>query len=132
MILFYTIVFFGSLIGIATLFAIKILEITRHRVVVAPRRRLRFDLLASRIKERVLHSGEEIAKLWPVALLVARYLTHRAALRVAQFARCIERNAHKMADVVSHKHHFERVEPRSEYLKRVSERSAVRMMTSSR
>lgn len=132
MILFYTIVFFGSLIGIASLFVVKAMEINRHRLVLAPERRMRFDEIAAHIKQRLLHSGEEIAKLWPMALLIGRYFVHCTALRVAKFARRMEGMAHKMADVVSHKHHFERGETRSEYLKRVSEHSNVRMITTAR
>ncbi|MFA7309322.1 MAG: hypothetical protein WC050_00250 [Candidatus Paceibacterota bacterium] len=120
MIIFAATLFFGSLIGIAALFGVKYWEVRAGRVV-APGVRTRADAYALQLKDLLHRSRGELAKVPPMLLYMSRIAVHEAALGAAQLARAAERGAHRLADMVSHKHRFERREPRSEYLKQMND-----------
>ncbi len=120
MVLFSIVLFAISLVLIAGLFTVKYWE-CEHNVVLAASWRIRSDRQAIRLKRRISQLGDDIARLWPVVLLFLRYVIHEAALGFASFARTCERQAHKIADLVSHRRTFVPREPRSEFLKQVIE-----------
>ena len=120
MLTFAIVVFFISLIGIVALFGVKFWE-ERHESVFAQPMRQKADEHAIKLKELLLQSRVEAAKLPPKAVHVTRILVHIAALQAAHLARVLEAQAHRLADFVSHKHHFEKRETQSEFLKQVSE-----------
>jgi len=113
-------VFFLSLLGIAGLFGVKHWE-TAHGRILYPDVRERADRKAVRLKELVRMSRRELSKLPPHAILFAKGAIRAGALGIARFARGMESQAHRLADMVSHKHHFEKRETRSEFLKQVGE-----------
>lgn len=114
------IVFGFSLLGIAAMFAMKYREVRAGRVLV-PTLREAGDEHALAFKD-FLASIRGEAATWPHRALIAlRGLAHALALSIAALARLIERQAHRYADLVSHKHHFERRETSSDFLKRVSD-----------
>src|SRR3989344_5188052 len=112
-----SVVFFISLMGIAGLFAVKYVEEHQQKAVVPPELRKRADERAIQLKVLLLAKRAEAPKL-PGTLL---HLGHVAVLEAARFARFLEMQAHRLADFVSHKHHFKKGETRSEFLKQVSE-----------
>ncbi|MEK7093673.1 MAG: hypothetical protein AAB927_04300 [Patescibacteria group bacterium] len=114
------VIFFLSLLGIAGLFFVKHREEKRQRVI-AQDLRLRADERALEFKTWLENSRGELKKLPPELLRLSRIAIHEAALGAAASARFLERQAHRLADMVSHKHHFERREPRSEFLKQMTE-----------
>ena len=118
--IFAAVVFFVSLLGIVGLFGLKHWEEKKQRVV-AQDMRTRADGRALEFKTWLENSRGEFKKLPPALLRFSRIAIHEAALGAAASARLIERQAHRLADMVSHKHHFERREPRSEFLKRMTE-----------
>jgi hypothetical protein len=120
MLLFAFIVFCISVVGIGGLFALKYREI-KQGVVVAESFRLSADQRAHQLKDLLNAAQVDIARVPPEAVRIMRFLVHEAALGFAAFARMIETQSHRLADVVSHKHHFERRETRSEFLKKVAE-----------
>ncbi|MDO8481766.1 MAG: hypothetical protein Q7S75_01635 [bacterium] len=115
-----TIVFFISLLGIAGLFGVKHWE-RGHERILYPNLRDRADEEAAKIKLLVHMSKAELVKLPPHALIIAKSVIHAGALWIAHFARGMENRAHQLADLVSHKHRFEKRETRSEFLKQVGE-----------
>ena len=115
-----TVIFLVSLCGIVALFAVKYWEERQGLEIVASLRK-KADQRALKIKDLLNESGAHAAKLPPKAMHLVRYLIHIAALEAAHMARLLEEQAHRLADFVSHKHHFEKGETRSEFLKRVSE-----------
>ena len=117
---FAAVVFVLSLIGIAGLFTLKYWELRRQRVLF-PMWRQRADLRASALKELMVAARLDLAKLPPAAVVVGRLILHRGALALAALARMGERQAHRLADMVSYKHRFEKRETRSEFLKKVAE-----------
>lgn len=114
------IVFFVSLGGIVLLFLLKRAEAGRGRRY-AEDMRLRADGGALVVKDW-LEAGEwYLARApWFVGAL-ARYMVHIGALSFARVARASEKYAHRLADLVSHKHRFQRRETKSQFLKDVSE-----------
>lgn len=120
MLLFAGILFMGSLIGVAFLFALKEYEL-RRGVVVCAGVRQRADARALRLKELAIAARTDLSHSWPIAVRVFRWLVHEAALASAALARRLERQAYKLADLVSHKRRYERRETRSEFLKKVAE-----------
>ena len=112
--------FFVSLLGIAGLFTLKYWE-ERTQRVIAQNIRARADGQALEFKYWLEHSRGELQKLPPKLVRLSRIAVHEAALGAAASARFIERQAHLLADMVSHKHHFERRAPRSEFIKRMIE-----------
>ena len=117
---FAGILFALSLVGIIALFALKHWEMTRERILF-PRLRARGDVRAEQIKELAFAARMDLAKLPPEALRITRILIHEGALGFAALARFLERQAHRLADFVSHKRGFEKRETRSEFLKKVAE-----------
>lgn len=113
-------VFALSVIGIAGLFALKYWEL-KHAHIVLPQAHQRADAYAVRLKELMLAARADADQLLPLLLRLARFLVHRFALALARLARAGERQAHRLADLVSYKHRFEKRETRSEFLKKVAE-----------
>lgn len=113
-----SIIFLIALVLIALLFALRQWEINHGRTL-SPALRSRADHAATELKHRALESGTEIQKLWPFAILLSRYLVHEAALGFAQIARVLEREAHNVAELVSHKRSFTPRETRSEFLRKM-------------
>ncbi len=118
--LFYAIVFFISLACVSCLFGVKYWEKENKRVLY-PRYREMADEYAVKLKELALSGREELSKLPPRVLILAKRIVHESALGVARLARDTESRAHQLADLVSHKHRFEKRETRSEFLKQVGE-----------
>src|SRR3989338_5934595 len=114
------IVFFFSFFAIAFLFALKSWEIRSGRVVFAAWRK-KADVRALQLKELLEAARLDISKLPPEAVRLSRTLIHQLALGFAAFARGAEGHAHQVADLVSYKHHFEKSDTRSEFLKKVAE-----------
>lgn len=114
------IVFAASLAGIIILFFVKKLEENRERRF-AEGLRMRADHGALHVKAW-LEMGEWYLEKtpWFIAAL-ASYGIHIGALSFARLARTSAEHAHALADLVSHKHRFERRETKSQFLKDVSE-----------
>jgi len=117
---FALIVFGLSLLGIAALFGLKYWEL-RHEKILVPVVRRRMDVRAQQIKELAYAARADVVKFLPEIVRFARFMVHEAALALASLARFLERQAHRLADMVSHKRGFERRETRSEFLKKVAE-----------
>ena len=120
MTLFAVILFALSLVGIAGLFGVKQWELAKEQQLI-PSLRDKADLRALKLKELLTHSKSNIERIPPVVARFTRILVHRGALEFARGARAAERQAYNLADLVSHKHRFERRETQSEFLKKVSE-----------
>ncbi|MCR4280762.1 MAG: hypothetical protein NUV88_00295 [Candidatus Kaiserbacteria bacterium] len=120
MLIFLTVVFFISLVGIIGLFAVKHWERTHSRVLYSNVRAIA-DKNAAKLKVLVHMRRAELSKLPPQALVMAKKAVHAGALGAARLARAMESKSHQLADLVSHKHHFEKRETRSEFLKQVGE-----------
>ena len=114
------IIFALSLLGITTLLSLKVVE-ERRGARFAARLRESADIRALNLKSFALQSREELAKLPPFLLLFSRVLVREAALGLAASARYLEGQAHRLADLVSHKRGFERRETKSEFLKQVTD-----------
>jgi len=121
---FAAILFIISLLGIMGLFSLKFWEERRGGVVLA-RLRAEGDEKALALKSSLEKYRHESQKLYPTAILLGRYLVHEAALGLAKGARGLEAQAHRLADMVSHKHAFQRRETRSQFLREVSEYKSV-------
>lgn len=115
-------VFFFALVGVVALFSVKYIEL-RKGIMLCPALRARADGHAVHIKELVLAARADLSKVPPELVRFGHLLVHEAALALASFARVLERRAHQLADFVSHKRHYERRETRSEFLKKVAERT---------
>ncbi len=114
------IVFGFSLLGIAAMFAVKYRELRAGRVLV-PSLREAGDERALALKG-FLASCRAEAATWPSrAVIGLQGFAQALALSIAALARIIERQAHRWADLASHKHRFERRETSSDFLKRVSD-----------
>lgn len=109
-----------SLLGIVILFALKAWELRTARVF-APSMREKADASAHVVKRLIEHAEVELKKLPPELVNVSRTILHDIALGAAKLARFLERQLHRLADRVSHKHNFERRETNSTFLKNVSE-----------
>ncbi len=114
------IVFVFSFVGIAALFALKYWEVRNERVVFAPLRR-KTDVRAQQIKELSVAARQDLVKLLPEVVRMIRIMVHEFALAFAALARFSERQAHRLADFVSHKRGFEKGQTQSEFLKKVAE-----------
>ncbi len=112
--------FLASLIALVGLFASKYVELHRG-VVVAPAIREHADKEAQKIKILFFVMFARVEKLPHDTLVFSHFLIHMSALVVARLARMAEEGAHRIADRVSHKHHFERNESNSAFLKTISE-----------
>ncbi len=111
--------FFASLILIVALFALKYVEL-RRGTRLAPSLRDRADQRALALKAMLAVSRREASRIPPTLIYLSGVLVHEAALGFAKIARVLERQAHNVADMVSHKRGFERKEPRSEFLKEMN------------
>ena len=120
MMVFTVIIFFLALLGIAALFGVKYWELRKDRVL-APQLREHADVRAGHLKELMLAARLDLAKVPPESVRLAHIAIHEGALKLAALARIAERQAHRLADLVSHKHRFEKRETRSEFLKKVAE-----------
>jgi len=109
-----------SIVGITGLFTLKNWE-ERSGRVLAPGLRAGADVRALEFKAFLFWCLRQLEETPSIALRIARILIHDLALAFAAFARWLERQARRLADMVSHKHRFERREPRNEFLKRVGE-----------
>ena len=118
--LFATVILLLSLISIVGLFAFKYWELRSGRIVFADARS-RIDAHAINLKELMVAARLDLAKLPPELVRLGRTLIHTGALALASLARMGEREAHRLADLVSYKHRFERRETSSEFLKKVAE-----------
>ena len=117
----FTIAVFGvSIVAIGGLFTLKHWEAGTGRIL-APSLRRSADRRALELKVRMLNVRHDLARIPPMAVLYGRYLVHEGALGFASFARMSERQAHRLADLVSHKHGFVVRETRSDFLRQVSE-----------
>lgn len=113
-------VFGTSLILLFLLFVLKRAEIVRG-ARFGEVFRAQADRGALRIKS-LLHVIEEGLAEVPFYLgAIARYLVHISALSFARLARASAQRAHQLADLVSHKHRFQRRETKSQFLREVSE-----------
>lgn len=114
-------VIFGlSLFGIIILFTIKIREMAYPSAARA-RWRDRADDFALEIKWVILVVEWYVSRIPLFTMLIARRLVHGAALSFARLARVSAEQAHRLADVVSHKRTFERRATKSDFLKQVIE-----------
>lgn len=109
-----------SVFGIGLLFYIKHWEEKRARVF-APGFRLLADEKALEFKAFLATCEGEFRKLGPTSIRIGRVLLHDLALSLAALSRASERQAHKLADMVSHKHTFQRRETKNDFLKQVSD-----------
>ena len=116
---FAIITFALSLLAIIALFLFKAWE-SRTSKVLASGVRERADRHALELKKWFLWSREEFKKLPPEIVFLVRTVLHDAALGAAHIARSLERQSHRLAELVSHKHGFERRETQSDFLKNVS------------
>ena len=114
-------VFFASLGAIVILFFVKHWETRREEGVVLELRE-KADRRALELKALLMRSHRQTAKILPIAILILRFFVHEIALGMAALARLGERQAHRLADLVSHKHRFERRETKSQFLKQVADR----------
>lgn len=111
--------FFVALFGLGGLFALKQREVTTGRVAM-PALRSWADDRALSLKYQIAVLSNEIST-WPAKIsLIIRYLIHLSALELAKALRAGEMALHRLADRVSHKHHFERRETHSAFLKEVA------------
>jgi hypothetical protein len=113
-------IFLISLAGIVLLFAFKFWEVRRERVV-APALRARADERAQEFKTVLVRLRGEAEHFLPTLLRLFNGIIRIAALSAAGVARYIERELHRVADMVSHKRNFERRETQNDFLRQVSE-----------
>lgn len=112
--------FFLSLAGIVALFQLKYLE-ESGRYALPASLKAALDRGALRMKALLWETQAEWNTLPRRALFMLRTFLHLAALALARSARFTERQAHRLADLVSHKRGFEKRETRSEFLRQVTE-----------
>lgn len=121
MVAFATLCFAVALLGVGALFALKHREVQAGRVLMPVSLRERGDERALAFKD-FLGSIRAEAHTWPSqALLIARVLAHRAMLALAAAANATERNAHALADRLSHRHHVAPRESTNEFLRQVGD-----------
>ena len=109
-----------SIVGLAALFYIKHWEEKNARIFV-PALRLAADGQALELKALLMSLRSEFRKIGPTSIRIGRVLLHDLALSLAALSRASERQAHRLADLVSHKHRFERRETKNDFLKQVSD-----------
>lgn len=120
MILTASIVLGVSVLGLSLLFYVKHWEERQARIFM-PDVRLAADQKALELKALLQRGQSEFQKLGPTSLRISRTILHDLALYLAALSRASERQAHRLADMVSHKHRFERRETKSDFLKQVGE-----------
>ena len=110
-----------ALCGIMALFVFKHREVTTGRVV-APRTREHLDKNAHRLKDLLVAAESDLSRIPPEFVNFVRTLIQALALLGARGARFFESQLHRVADLVSHKHRYERpAAPRSEFLNKIVE-----------
>ena len=114
------IVFFISLGALFGLFGLKYWELSHGRILF-PNIRTKADMRARVLKELMIAARLDLSNVSPTFMRLVRFFLHRFALAFASFARLAEQQSHRLADMVSYKHRFEKRETRSEFLKKVSE-----------
>ena len=85
--------------------------------------RRKADAQALRMKELLIAGTRDLEKLPPHLLHILRGSVRMGAIAFGHLAHWIGERSHELADLVSHKHRFERRPPRSEFLKQVNEHS---------
>lgn len=108
-----------SILGIVVLFLMKSWE-EKHGRIFAPSVKFAADKKATEFKQILLMTQTTIGRLGPTSIRVARVILHDLALSLASLSRASERQAHRLADMVSHKHRFERRVSKNRFLKQVS------------
>ncbi len=111
--------FILSLAGLIALFSLKYMEFSKRRIY-GPELRAKADSWALLLKALLYASMDRLEQLPHDFVVFLRMVVHVGAIIFARGARAAEKGAHQIADRVSHKHHFERTESRSEFLKSVS------------
>lgn len=117
MIVAYT-VFFVSLAGLVALFGLKEWEMRSGRVFF-PALRRKLDEWAFYVRDVMVVLKSDAEKIPPELVHLSRILVHEIALSLASILRFLALQAHKLAELVSHKRNFVRRAPRSEFLKKV-------------
>jgi hypothetical protein len=121
---FAAMIIFGvSLTLIIALFVLKRIEIRRD-VRFGEHLRASADSGALRVKALLETTEDHIENIPFFIGAMTRYGVHVGALSFARLARVLEEQAHRLADLVSHKHRFERRETKSKFLKEVSDYKA--------
>lgn len=120
MMLFASVVFGVSVVGIIALFTFKRRELQVERTFF-PEAKARADYQALRVKSFLRKLGREAERIPPTIVILSRILVREGALLGARVGALIEERSHKIADRVSHRHRFERRETNSDFLKRVAE-----------
>ena len=123
MIIFAGFVFFLALALLVSLFTLKIRE-RESGAMFAPELRAAADREALHLKELLAAARLDLKKVPPLLVHWGHRLVHFAALEFARAARAASREAHKLADFVSHRRTFQKRETRSEFLRKMSERRA--------
>ncbi|HVU75892.1 MAG TPA: hypothetical protein VHD38_03625, partial [Candidatus Paceibacterota bacterium] len=111
-------IFLISLLGIAILFALKYWE-ERRGMPILPASRERADMRAQALKAYLLRMRTDAGHLLPIMVRIFSGLLHVAALSLAGVARSIERELHRLAEMVSHKRNFQPRETKSDFLRQV-------------
>ena len=119
MILSTAVIFFLTLILILALFTLKQWEVAHGRTFL-PAWRRRADEKALHLKDLALAARTDVEHLPPFLLDAARSIVHGIAVDAGHIAIWLGRQSHRLADTVSQRN-FEAREPRSEFLKKVSE-----------
>lgn len=114
-------IFLISLLGIVLLFALTYWE-ERRGAHIAPELHARADAGAQRLKAYLSRMRDNAGHLIPIAIRIFNGVIHVAALSAAGTARSIERELHRLADMVSHKRNFQPRETQNDFLKQVGER----------
>jgi hypothetical protein len=114
------ILFVLSFASIVALLVLKDWELSHERLLV-PQVRKRIDQEALHLKDLMAAAQLDVGKLPPLIVHAVQVTLHAAAVDFGHFAHWLGEQAHELADRVSHRHHFERRETRSEFLKKVSE-----------
>ncbi len=112
--------FIFAFFGLVALFALKRWESRRERIIFPEVRRYA-DEGALGIKMFMLAALWYLRKLPYILFHVVRIGIHICAVTFGHLAHWIGEKSHALADLVSHKHRFERRETQSEFLKKVIE-----------
>ncbi|MBI4093981.1 hypothetical protein HY417_03385 [Candidatus Kaiserbacteria bacterium] len=112
--------FFLSFIGLVGFFGLKEWE-RKHACTFFPTLREKLDEVAERLHDLMIALKADAERVPPEIIHVSRILIHESALWIASMLRFLSLQAHRLADLVSHKRNFVRRAPRSEFLKKVSE-----------
>lgn len=113
--------FVFALIGIGGLFTLKRMELVRGGFWW-PGLRAKADMRAREFKGLLFAAREDLEKIPPLLVRLFHVLLHRVALMLAALLGSLQAQAHRLADLVSHRRHFSRRETRSEFLRKVAER----------